>query len=77
MWVQPILVKYLSDDVSLTSDPIYKFDWIKTTATLPVDLNIVKAFNRHLTASVGPESIANGPSQGNWSVKAAISYLHW
>ena len=77
LWLQPNFAMYFPHALSLITDPIYKFDWTATTATLPVNLQVGKAFNRNLSCALGPEYIANGPTSGNWSIKGTVNYLNW
>ena len=77
LWVQPTLMKYFGKSYFLQTDPIYKFDWINTIATLPVNLAFGNAFSSRITAALGPEWIANGNGTGNWTVKGTFNYLNW
>lgn len=77
LWVQPIFMRSFPSAYFVTIDPIFKFDWRNTTATLPVNLQLGKAFNQNLTASLGPEYDVAGPGTGNWLVKATVNYLNW
>lgn len=74
---QPIIQKALPEAFYLFTDPIYLFRWEGGGTTLPVNLQLGRAFTRDLSASIGPEYIATGASQGNWTIRMAVNYLNW
>ncbi len=65
MLLQPIFTKILSNGFFIGVSPTLTFDWENDEYSVPIILNIGKAFAKNLSAFIGPQSMISGPNKGD------------
>lgn len=75
MLFQPIVNKILSKGVFLNFSPIMKFDWENSDYSIPLGVNIGKAFAKNLSMFIGGEYVVSGDAQGDFTLRLNINTM--
>jgi hypothetical protein len=75
MLLQPIFTKILGNGFFVGSSPTLTFDWENGTYSVPVIINIGKAFAKNLSAFIGPQYMISGPSKGDVTLQFQLNAM--
>lgn len=51
------------------------FDWERSEYTIPLGINVGKAFASNLSMFIGPEYVVSGPGKGNFTIRLNINMM--
>ncbi len=75
MLFQPIFNKILGGGYFIQFNPILNFDWENDTYNIPVAVAFGKAFAKNLSASISPEYVVSGPSEGDFTLRFQLNAM--
>ena len=75
MIFQPFVTKIFKKGYFMNISPIMKFDWENDAYTIPLGINIGKAFAKNLSVFIGMESVLSGPNKGDFVLRLNINTM--
>jgi hypothetical protein len=75
MLFQPIFTKILSNGFFIGVSPIMTFDWENDEYSVPIILNVGKAFAKNLSAFIGPQYMISGPNKGDVTLQFQLNAM--
>jgi hypothetical protein len=75
MLFQPIFTKILSNGFFIGVSPIMTFDWENDEYSVPIILNVGKAFAKNMSAFIGPQYMISGPNKGDVTLQFQLNAM--